>query len=76
MKKRKNSAVAVELAGRAEHGAEAAGLAGDPPQQQQSDAEHEGRADAFEKLDGLDAAPDHDHVQRPEGEEADPRAAR
>ena len=49
---------AVELAGRAEYGAEAAGLAGDPPEEQESDAEHERRADAFEEFDGLDAAPD------------------
>ena len=39
----------MEFAGRAEHGAEAAGFAGDPPEQQQSDAEHEGRADAFQE---------------------------
>ena len=76
MKKRKNSAGGVEFAGRAQHRAEAAGLAGDPPQQQQADSQHERRADAFQKFDGLDAAPDHDDVQRPEGEEADPDAAR
>ena len=44
--------------------------------QQQADAQHEGRADAFQEFDGVDAAPDDDDVQRPESEEADPGAAR
>src|ERR1019366_3541285 len=60
----------------AEHGSEPAGLAGDPPQEEKADAQHEGRADTFQEFDGLDAAPDDGDVQRPEGEEADPHAAR
>src|ERR1035438_4000049 len=39
--------VGVELAGSAEYGPKAACLAGDPPQEQKADAEHEGGADAF-----------------------------
>ena len=57
-----NSPRRLELARRAEDRAEAAGFAGDPPEQEQADAQHEGRANAFEELDGLDAAPDHGHV--------------
>ena len=74
-KKRKNSPVVWNLLGALEHRSEAAGLPGDPPQQQQPDAQHERRADAFQKLDGLDAAQDHRDVERPEREEADPDAA-
>ena len=43
----------VELAGSAQDGAEASGFAGDPPEEQQADRKHEGRADAFEELDGV-----------------------
>ena len=64
----------MELAGGAEDGAEAAGFVGDPEQEKQADAEHEGGAEGLEALDGLDALPDDEHVEGPEEEEADPDA--
>ena len=64
----------MELAGRAEHRSQAAGFAGDPPEQQQADPQHKGSADAFQDLDGFDAAPDHRDIEQPESEEADPLA--
>jgi hypothetical protein len=65
----------MELAGRAQHRSQAAGFAGDPPEQQQADRQHKGRSDALQDLDGFDAAPDHRDVQQPEREEAEPLAA-
>src|ERR1017187_10179628 len=75
IKKRRNSALVRNLLGALSTGPRPPALP-DPPQQQQADAEHEGRADAFQEFDGFDAAPDDGDVERPEGEEADPGTAR
>ena len=63
----------VELAGRAEHGAEAAGFVGHEAEQHQRHDEQKGRGKALQVADGFHAAPDHGHVQQPEAEEADPQ---
>src|SRR5882757_5131429 len=65
----------LELARTTQHRPEAAGFSRDPKQQQQTNGEHERRADAFKKFDGLDSFPDHENIQRPKSEEADPDAA-
>ena len=62
-----------EFAGRAEHGTEAARFSGDPEQKQESNAQHERRADSFQKLDRLDPAPNDEHIQKPKSEKACPR---
>src|ERR1700689_1523221 len=62
----------LELRWRAQHRTETAGLPRDPEQQQYADCQHEWRADAFKKFDGLDTSPDHGHVQRPKTEKTDP----
>src|SRR5450432_3252121 len=56
----------------AEHRTHAAGFARDPKQKQDAHGQHKWRADAFKNLDGLDTAPDHGHVQRPESQKAYP----
>src|ERR1035438_7941729 len=53
----------MEFAWRAQHRTQAAGFSGDPPEQKQADRQHERRTDAFQNLDGFDAAPDHGDVQ-------------
>src|ERR1035438_3241006 len=65
IKKRRNSALVRNLLGALSTGPRPPALP-DPPQQQQADAEHEGRADAFQEFDGFDAAPDDGDVERPE----------
>lgn len=65
----------VKFAGRVKNRAHTAGLARDPEKKKQADEEHEGRADAFEELDGFNAAPDDEHVDGPKKEEAEPGAA-
>ena len=65
----------VELAGRREHGAEAARLDAHPDQQRRGHDKHERRAEGLQVADGFDAAPDHDHIQQPEAEKAGPQHA-
>ena len=66
----------VEVAGRGEHGAEAAGFVQHEAEQQAGHEEHEGRGEALQEADGLDAAPDDEHVEQPEAEEAGPARPR
>jgi hypothetical protein len=62
----------VELAGRGEHLAEAAG-AWDigPGDQREAHEDHEGRGECFEEADGFEAAVDDDELERPEEAKAD-----
>jgi hypothetical protein len=73
-KEREEFAVAFEFAGFGKDGAETAGFARDPPQQEQADGEHERRGDTFQNFNGFDAAHDDEHVERPEGEKTNPLA--
>jgi len=64
----------LELAWRLEHGTHTTGFARHPEQEQQPDNQHEWCADALEKLDGFDPAPNDKHIHRPEEKKANPRA--
>jgi hypothetical protein len=63
----------MELARRRKHGAEAAGLDAHPDEQRCGHHKHEGRAEGLQAANGFDAAPDHNHVEQPEAEEAGPK---
>src|SRR5581483_3821806 len=67
-------AVCLKFAWCAEDWSEPAGLGCNPPKQQQSKTEHEGCANSFKKLDGVNAAPYHCNVQKPESEKTNPLA--
>src|SRR5207249_4688158 len=59
-----------ELRGLREDRPEAAGFLVRPPQQQQTERDQQRRLENQEKAYGLDAAIDHEHVDRPERQEA------
>ncbi len=71
-KKCRHRACVCEAAGRGEHGAEAAGLVRHEAEQDERHDEQEGRGEGLEEADGFHAAPDDDHVEEPEAEEAEP----
>src|SRR5260221_12524320 len=66
----------MKLAFRMQHGTKATSLPRNPSQQQEPDNQHEGRANPLQKLDRLDALPNHKHIDRPEKEKTNPVRAR
>src|SRR5258707_4612057 len=65
----------MKFALRVQHRTKSASFASDPKEQEQSDHQHERRANSFQKLDGFDSAPHDHHVDRPKQEKTDPAAA-
>src|SRR6202043_2043594 len=70
--KLQESAGILKLAGGAQHGSEAASLVGDPPQHQQSHAQHKGCADSLQELDRVYAFPNDKDIEQPKSSEAKP----
>src|ERR1700727_1955071 len=62
----------MKFASRVQHRAKSAGFVSNPEKKNESNHQHERRADAFEKFDHLDAAPYDQHVDGPEGKKTDP----
>src|SRR6267142_1774816 len=59
-----------------QHGTKATSFPRNPSQQQEPDNQHERRANPLQKLDSLDALPNHKHIDRPEKEKTNPMRTR
>src|SRR6266704_1470136 len=67
-------AESLKFRGRGEHGAEAPGFAARPEEKSESNQEQKRGGDALQEANGFNAAKNHEHVQKPEKDEADRRA--
>src|SRR6516162_3400616 len=69
-KELEKTAERLKFRGRRKHGAETAGFAARPEKKNQADEEQEGRGDALQEADGLDAPQDDEDVEKPEEHKA------